>query len=79
MKEINISFLATATINQVIQVEDGVEITQEEMINGLNERRYLTTIGHPNPGVYQLNPWKRIGTIVHQEAPESNYSDFDAE
>jgi hypothetical protein len=75
---IEITFSASATVNQEIELVDGVDYNSKEIAQGLAEGKFFTTLN--SDGVLfefvdgDLVP---IGKIVNQQVENSDYFDFE--
>lgn len=79
MSQFTITFSANCFISQTIEPFEGY--SKEDILEGLNNGKYLTTLGHTN-GVYgdalifELPSFTRVATIVSQTVEDSEYYDF---
>lgn len=79
MSQFIIAFSANCFINQIIEPFEGY--SKEEIIDGLNSGKFVTTLGHTNGEdgnalIFELPSFTAVATIVSQTVEDSEYYDF---
>jgi len=82
MNPISILASVNGAIRQEIILNEGFELSGEELVSKLNSGKIVTTISHGDGGglVIQINPFEIIGKVINQEALDSTeISEFELE
>lgn len=72
---ISIFARVSGNIQQDIRLNEGIEISEQELVDGLGSGKYATTVSHVATDtdcglVIQLNPFQIIGKVIYQEGLE---------
>lgn len=75
LKVISIFARVSGNIQQDIQLNEGIEISDKELVDGLQSGKYVTTISHAANAndcgaLIQTDPFQIIGKVIYQEALE---------